>query len=548
MVRSRIGILFLLVILSSCDLLNPSRYALTNDLNKDSVLDSLLSGKEILPPSGADYYIEIDGADHIVTLFWEINPSAAGYNVYYAERKDGSFAKMTEKPVGENLYVLPPFSFSEKASEYHRYVKLTSVSESGVESAFSVVLDIAVLKNSSFTGSMNSFSLTRGTSRNIEFSWTPAVDAFRYEIYRKMNGASEEDWQCIDDCFIPYDNTVATIVYKDLTADEGIIYDYGVIAFDRYGASSEFRSVTIGYILPAPYDLEVVGLPTDGFILSDDTQILELTWKINSKIRNAEKEFTLGSDTEPLGSKVFPFPEYSSSGWKPSVLMEPGNPNFKDLYNTVFKPSFTCANDTEHGLELLQEIPETNKTLNPPDGFDEQAGGLFYSKTDASGVVTVKYRVEIEKPGSSSTGEYTYKWKKPVYFKVKAVYEHNDTVRRYETPDSGLFGGYASDPAGPKMTSNLGLQATLSGETVTVTFPPAPDVASSYNVYRRTASDIQYTLVNAEPVVPNGESTITVTDTKEIAGQSFIDYRIEYIDSNNVSSCLSSKVTVTVSE
>lgn len=227
--------------------------------------------------------------------------------------------------------------------------------------------------------------------------------------------------------------------------------------------------------------------------------------------------------------------------------MEPGNPNFKDLYNTVFKPSFTFANDTEHGLELLQEISETNKTLNPPDGFDKQAGGLFYSKTDASGVVTVKYRVEIKKPGSSSTGEYTYKWKKPVYFKVKAVYEHNDTVRRYETPDSGLFGGYASDPAGPKMTSGLDLKAELNGNEVKVSFPPAPGVASSYNVYRRTASDIQYTLVNPEPV-QNESGTVTVTDTKEIAGQTFIDYRVEYIDNNNVSSCLSSKVTVTVSE
>ena len=95
--------------------------------------------------------------------------------------------------------------------------------------------------------------------------------------------------------------------------------------------------------------------------------------------------------------------------------------------------------------------------------------------------------------------------------------------------------------------SGLDLKAELNGNEVTVSFSAAPGVAS-YNVYRRTASDIQYTLVNAEPVVPNGESTITVTDTKEIAGQSFIDYRIEYIDSNNVSSCLSSKVTVTVAE
>lgn len=546
MIRNKVGILFLFVFLASCDLTDSSRYALTNDLSKDSVLDSLFSGKEILPPSGADYYIEIDGAEHIVTLFWEVNSFASGYNVYYSEKKDGSYTKMTSTPVADNLYVLPSFSFSESAQEFHRYVKLTSVSLSGVESAASVVLDITVLKESSFTGSMDSFSLTRGTARNIEFSWTPAVDAFRYEIYRKMNGASEEDWECIDDCFIPYDNTVSTIVYKDLTAGEGVIYDYGVVAFDRYGAKSQFSSVAIGYVLPAPYDLEVVGLPSDGFTLSDDTQILELTWKISSKIRNAEKEFTLGSDTEPLGSKVFPFPEYSSSGWKPSVLMEPGNPNFKDLYDTVFKPTFSCADDTEHGLELLKEISEANKAKNQPEGFTAQAGGLFYSKTDEKGVVTLKYRVEIKQPGSTDSS-YQYKWKKPVYFKVKAVYEHNDTVRRYETPDSGLFGGYASDPAGPKMTSNLGLQATLSGETVTVTFPPAPDVASSYNVYRRTASDIQYTLVNAEPVVPNGESTITVTDSKQISEQSFIDYRIEYIK-ENVSSCLSSKVTVTVAE
>lgn len=547
MIRNKVGILFLFVFLASCDLTDPSRYALTNDLSKDSVLDSLFSGKEILPPSGADYYIEIDGAEHIVTLFWEVNSFASGYNVYYSEKKDGSYTKMTSTPVADNLYVLPSFSFSESAQEFHRYVKLTSVSLSGVESAASVVLDITVLKESSFTGSMDSFSLTRGTARNIEFSWTPAVDAFRYEIYRKMNGASEEDWECIDDCFIPYDNTVSTIVYKDLTAGEGVIYDYGVVAFDRYGAKSQFSSVAIGYVLPAPYDLEVVGLPSDGFTLSDDTQILELTWKISSKIRNAEKEFTLGSDTEPLGSKVFPFPEYSSSGWKPSVLMEPGNPNFKDLYDTVFKPTFSCADDTEHGLELLEEISEANKAKNQPEGFTAQAGGLFYSKTDEKGVVTLKYRVEIKQPDSTDSS-YQYKWKKPVYFKVKAVYEHNDTVRRYETPDSGLFGGYASDPAGPKMTSNLDLRATLSGGTVTVTFPPAPDVASSYNVYRRTASDIQYTLVNAEPVVPNGDdSTITVTDSKQISEQSFIDYRIEYIK-ENVSSCLSSKVTVTVAE
>lgn len=545
MIRNRIYILFLLVLLASCNLLDSSSYALTNDLSKDSVLDSLFSDKEILPPTGVDYYIEIDGADHIVTLFWEEIPYASGYNVYYSEKSDGSFVKMTEMPVADNLYVLPPFSFSDTASEFHRYVKLTAVSESGIESAPSVIVDITVLKESAFTGAMGSLSLTRGTARNIEFSFTPAVDAFRYEIYRKMNGASEEEWQCIDDCFIPYDNTVSTIVYKDLTAGEGVIYDYGVVAFDRYGARSEFSSVVIGYILPAPYDLEVVGLPSDGFTLSDDTQILELTWKISSKIRNAQNEFTLGNDTEPLGSRVFPFPEYSSSGWKPSVLMEPGNPNFKDLYGTVFKPTFTYADDTEHGLELLSEVSEANKKANPPAGFAEQTGGLFYSRTDSKGIVTLKYRVEIKKPGSTDSW-YQYKWKKPVYFKVKAVYEHNDTVRRYETPDSGLFGGYASDPAGPKMTSGLDLKAALSGETVTVTFPTARDIAS-YNVYRRTASDIQYALVNTDPIV-SGESTITVTDSKEISEQSFIDYRVEYIDSNNVSSCLSSKVTVVVPE
>lgn len=544
--RNVIYIIFVLLFFTSCELLNPSEYVLTNDLNKNSVLDSLFSEKEVLPPSDVDYYIEIDGADHIVTLFWETVPYVSGYHVYYAEKKEGPFLKMTEAPIAENLYMLPSFSFSEKDSEFHRYVKLTSVSETRVESAFSVVSDIAVLKESSFTGDMDSLSLTRGTARNIEFSWTPAVDAFRYEIYRKMNGAAETDWQCIDERFIPYDNTAAVIIYKDLTAEEGVIYDYGVVAFDRYGARSEFFSVSIGYILPTPYDLEVVGLPTDGFTLANDTQILELTWKINSRIRNAEREFTLGSDTEPLGAQVFPFPEYSSSGWKPSVLMEPGNPNFKDLYNTVFSPAFTCVEDSEHGLELLQEISTENRKANSPAGFMPQSEGLFYTKTDDRGIVTVKYRVEVKEPGSSES-EYTYKWKKPFYFKVRAVYEHNDTVRRYETPDSGLFGGYASDSAGPEMTPGLDLKAALNGSTVTVTFPATAGI-TSFNLYRRTASDIQYTLVNAEPLLPNGTAPITVTDSKQISEQTFIDYRIEYIDNNNVSSCLSSKVTVTVSE
>lgn len=538
---------FLLLFFESCDLLNPSKYALTNDLNQDSVLDALFSGKEILPPAEADYYIEIDGAEHIVTLFWETVPYVSGYNVYYADNSEGPFTKMTEQPIEENLYVLPPFTFSERASEFHRYVKLTSVSGTGVESAFSVITDITVLKDSSFTGTMGAFSLTRGTARNIAFSYTPAVDAFRYEIYRKMNGAAEESWECINDCFIPYDNTVATIVYNDLTAEEGVIYDYGVIAFDRYGARSEFASVPIGYILPAPYDLDVVGLPSDGFTLSENTQILELTWKINSRIRNAEKEFVLGTDTEPLGTRVFPFPEFSSDGWVLSVLMEPGNPNFKGLYNTVFKSAFVCADDTEHGLELLEEISSANKERNRPDGFTAQAGGLFFSQTDSKGVVTVKYRLQVQQPASTAS-TYTYTWKKPFYFKVKAVYEHNDTVRRYETPDSSLFGGYASDPVGPAMTLSLNLQAALNAGTVTVTIP-AVDVskAASFNVYRRTATDIQYTLVNPEPV-QNAGASITVTDSKQISEQTFIDYRVEFIDSNNVPSCLSNKVTVTVSE
>ena len=544
--RNVLYIFFPLLFFVSCELMNPKQYALTNDLNKDSLLDSMFSGKEILPPTEADYYIEIDGSDHIVTLFWETVPYVSGYHVYYAGKKEGPFSKMTVDAVAENLYVLPPFSFTENASEFHRYIKLTSVSETGVESAFSVVSDITVLKESSFNGAMGAFSLTRGTARNIEFSWPPAVDAFRYEIYRKMNGASDENWQCINDCFIPYDNTVATIVYKDLTAEEGIIYDYGVIAFDRYGARSEFSSVVIGYILPAPYDLEVVGLPSDNFTLSNDTQILELTWKINSRIRNADKEFVLGSDTEPLGSRVFPFPEFSSFGWKPSVLMEPGNPNFKDLYNTVFNPTFVCADDTEHGLELLQEISAANRKANPPAGFSEQAEGLFYTKTDERGVVTVKYRVEVKRPESTGSS-YTYMWKKPFYFKVKAVYEHNDTVRRYETPDSGLFGGYASNPVGPKMAMDTGLQAVLNGDSVTVSFQASSGV-QTFNVYRRTASDIQYSLVNTDPIMPGSDSLITVTDSKQISEQTFIDYRIEYVDNNNVSSCLSSKVTVTVSE
>lgn len=538
---------FLLLFFESCDLLNPSKYALTNDLNQDSVLDALFSGKEILPPAEADYYIEIDGAEHIVTLFWETVPYVSGYNVYYADNSEGPFTKMTEQPIEENLYVLPPFTFSERASEFHRYVKLTSVSGTGVESAFSVITDITVLKDSSFTGTMGAFSLTRGTARNIAFSYTPAVDAFRYEIYRKMNGAAEESWECINDCFIPYDNTVATIVYNDLTAEEGVIYDYGVIAFDRYGARSEFASVPIGYILPAPYDLDVVGLPSDGFTLSNNTQILELTWKINSRIRNAEKEFVLGTDTEPLGTRVFPFPEFSSDGWVLSVLMEPGNPNFKDLYNTVFKSAFVCADDTEHGLELLEEISSANKEENRPGGFTAQAGGLFFSQTDSKGVVTVKYRLQVQQPASTAS-TYTYTWKKPFYFKVKAVYEHNDTVRRYETPDSSLFGGYASDPVGPAMTLSLNLQAALNNGAVTVTIPVV-DVskAASFNVYRRTATDIQYTLVNPEPV-QNAGASITVTDSKQISEQTFIDYRVEFIDSNNVPSCLSNKVTVTVSE
>ncbi|MDY3939130.1 MAG: hypothetical protein SOZ27_02470 [Spirochaetia bacterium] len=544
--RNRIYILSLFLLFTSCDLLNPSKYVLTNDLNKDSVLDSIFSGKQILPPTSIDYYIEIDGADHLVTLFWEINPYASGYNIYFSEEQEGSFLKMNPKPIADNLYVLPPFSFSGQASEFHRYVKLTSVSESGIESAFSVISDITVRKESVFTGTMNSFSLTRGTSRNIEFSWTPAADAFRYEIYRKTNAASDEEWQCIDDCFIPYDNTVPMIVYKDLTAEDGVIYDYGVVAFDRYGARSEFSSVNIGYILPAPYDLEVVGLPSDGFTLTNETSILELTWKINSKLRNAQREFELGHDTELLGSGVFPFPEYSPAGWKFSALMEPGNPNFKDLYNVIFRPGFNYIDSSEHGLELLTEISEVNRKANPPDGFSEHADSLFYSRTNEQGIVTFKYRVEMKKPGSTESW-YQYKWKKPVYFKVKAVYAHDDTVRRYETPETGLFGGYVTDSKGPQMAADPILGAVLNGDSVTITVTGIPIGRQFVNVFRRTAQDIQYGLVNADPLpVKNG--SVSVIDSKTVLEQDFIDYRVEYAASDNTTSRLSNKVSVIITK
>ena len=315
-------------------------------------------------------------------------------------------------------------------------------------------------------------------------------------------------------------------------------------ACDRYGKKSPMYTVEIGYVLPAPYDLEVVGLPAESNGTSgDQKQTLELTWKLNTTMKNAVSEFVLGKDTEPLGTSVFPLPEYNDDGWVISVLMEPGNPEFKPLRN-VLSPAFTEADDTEHGLKLLDKWEgEIN------DGFEKS--GDYWHKEE-NGVLTVRYRLSVEPPPSGE-GEYNYRWGSLFYFKVKAVYENGNQVREYESPESSLFGGYVVDPSGPKAEDDgrTLYDPSISGSGtdlsvyLTVTTPNGSSSAGAQiNIYRRTPEDIQYVLVNKEPLKVSGQD-VSVTDTN-VFGYDYIDYRFEYVDQDGNRSCLSGKKTVII--
>lgn len=530
---------------AGCDLLDSSSVILTNDTGKDSVLDTLFSSSQILPPSDINYYPEEDGAGFAVTVYWADSPTAVGYNVYVAASENGTYYKVNGDPLVEPVYRLPAYTFTEDAGEIRQYVKISSVSGSGKESPLSPCVETLISNESEFTGGMESFSLSKGTARTIEFSFSPAADAFSYEIYRRVNGSAEDvAWECVNDLFIPYNNTDPTIVYLDSTAEEGIIYDYGVVACDRYGKKSPMYTVEIGYVLPAPYDLEVVGLPAvENGNSGDQKQTLELTWKLNMTMKNAVSEFVLGRDTEPLGTSVFPLPEYNDDGWVISVLMEPGNPEFKPLRN-VLSPAFTEADDTEHGLKLLDKWEgEIN------DGFEKS--GNYWHKEE-NGVLTVRYLLSVEPPPSGE-GEYNYRWGSLFYFKVKAVYENGNQVREYESPESSLFGGYVVDPSGPKAEDDgrtlydpsiSGSGTDLSVYLTVATPNGSSPAGAQINIYRRTPEDIQYTLVNKEPLKVSGQD-VSVTDTN-VFGYDYIDYRFEYVEQDGKRSCLSGKKTVII--
>ena len=197
---------------AGCDLLDPSSVILTNDTGKDSVLDTLFSSSQILPPSDINYYPEEDGAGFAVTVYWADSPTAVGYNVYVAASENGTYYKVNGDPLVEPVYRLPAYTFTEDAGEIRQYVKISSVSGSGKESPLSPCVETLISNESEFTGGMESFSLSKGTARTIEFSFSPAADAFSYEIYRRVNGSAEDvAWECVNDLFIPY-NTHGTLL------------------------------------------------------------------------------------------------------------------------------------------------------------------------------------------------------------------------------------------------------------------------------------------------------------------------------------------------
>ena len=136
---------------AGCDLLDPSSVILTNDTGKDSVLDTLFSSSQILPPSDINYYPEEDGAGFAVTVYWADSPTAVGYNVYVAASENGTYYKVNGDPLVEPVYRLPAYTFTEDAGEIRQYVKISSVSGSGKESPLSPCVETLISNESEFT-------------------------------------------------------------------------------------------------------------------------------------------------------------------------------------------------------------------------------------------------------------------------------------------------------------------------------------------------------------------------------------------------------------
>lgn len=509
----KIVILFVSVLVFSCKAGLPGSL-FTSDLGEpeNTVLSDYFSLCSIAPPSIINFkYKEIDNNQIEIHLFWNAVSYSEGYRLYESSILEEGYQFLSEYETSEAVIVK-----TQTTADQAYFYKIASMN-SGEESILSAPINVMMSASTYNLLSVPMVSASCGTEKTIVVKWAPIEGCYQYQIRRAISGQNYSDSTIVNESFIPSVVNSSLYAWSDFSAIKGVYYDYWVLPLTDLGDVGPVGAcANRAFVYPVPQNFNV----SQGHSLrsvGDGYSVIELSWEYplfltDSTGRPVDDPATSGIDegvvAVPVIDKWNIEAGYGSSGFK----------SIEKIYD--------MSGDVPDELTVLKKIDAAASWIGLGlDDFtsDAEISGLYTKEDVESNRVYYVYRMTVVNKNIGP--EFTETYLKLYTFQVSAIFDEY-LPTEYLTPVSGVYKGYAVDPAAmtlPVLNLTIETGSVLSdpdsipdsGDEVLLYYADlswTDDVSvAAYYIYKNLDGDISSQLV-AKIVSPISEYRDTATE------------------------------------
>ena len=387
-----------------------------------SVLSESLSSVGVLPPSGIKGTITPENSAYTVLITWDSLANAKEYEISVT----GDYTKSEKVDVSQFKF---PVSLT-KGDSFTASVTLKTVNINGKVSAKSAPLVVSFGSDSVYGEQGHDFYASRGTETSVLLTYTPARDADRYKLERRMTGAPDDaGWELISAGIVNADSSASLYYYYDQTAKGGYCYDYRITPVDAGGIAGIASVTEAGFVWPLAHDLRA-GQGGEGFY-KDNKGVFAVEWDIQSSL--------LGYGDEPVDPVAYPeLGEIMNGlGFQLRVASGASQLDEKDA-------NFSSDWGLSAGIDAF-----SNYNGDAWEGFTPEQDGFTAAEMSAVGGAKIykktegyidTYRLYVIVDGTSHS-EDNMIWGKKGYFQVRSTY-----VKYPALPWSNKANGYVVGP------------------------------------------------------------------------------------------------------